>query len=270
MFGTVPKTLWHSTNPADTENRIALAARCLLIEDGNRRILVDTGLGNKQSEHFFSHYALWGADSLEGSLQKRGVHPDTITDVFFTHLHLDHCGGGTRWNKDRSGYELTFKNARYWTNQAHWEWALHPNLREKPSFRKENLLPIQESGQLCFVKPQHTPFAATSELGFGIHFVDGHTEKQMLPHLQYQGKTLVFAADLVPTVGHIPLPYILGYDTRPLLTFQEKDRFLEEAATKNWFLVLGHDPQHELCTVKHTEKGVRLNQVYTFKELFNI
>lgn len=269
MFGVVPKTLWNKTNPADAQNRIELAARCLLIEEGNRLILIDTGLGDKQSEAFFKHYALWDNNSLEGSLKNLGFHNNDITDVFFTHLHLDHCGGAAQWNKNRTGYEPTFKNANYWTNQAHWQWALHPNAREKPSFRKENLLPLQESGQLCFVQQQDKPFIANSELNFGIHFVDGHTEKQMLPQLQYQGKTVVFAADLVPTVGHIPLPYILGYDVRPLVSLQEKAPFLEQAAKNNWFLFLGHDPYYPLCTVKHTEKGVRLHQTYAFDELFS-
>ncbi len=268
MFGIVPKTLWSRTNPADANNRIDLAARCLLIEDGKRLILIDTGLGNKQSEKFFSHYHLWGEHSLESSLKKLGFHKDDITDVFLTHLHFDHCGGAVQWNKAGTGYEPTFKNANYWTNSAHWDWAIHPNAREKASFLSENLLPLQESGQLCFIDPKDAPFAATSELGFGIHFVDGHTEKQMLPHLHYKDKTLVFAADLIPTIGHIPLPYILGYDTRPLLTLQEKAQFLEEAAAKKWLLLLEHDAYHELCTLKQTEKGVRLDETYTFDEIF--
>lgn len=269
MFGIVPKTLWNKTNPADAHNRIELAARCLLIEDGNQLILIDTGLGNKQSEKFFSYYDLWGNASLEGSLATLGFHKDDITDVFLTHLHFDHCGGAVQWNADRTGYELTFKNAKYWTNAAHWAWATHPNAREKASFLKENLLPIQESGQLCFINQESTPFAKTSPLGFGIHFVDGHTEKQMLPHLTYKGKTLIFVADLVPTLGHIPLPYILGYDTRPLLTLQEKAQFLEEAAEKEWILFFEHDPHCELCTLQKTEKGVRLQESFSFNELFN-
>lgn len=269
MFGVVPKTLWHKTNPANAHNRIDLAARCLLLEEGNRLILIDTGLGNKQSEKFFSYYDLWGENSLERSLATLGFCANDITDVFLTHLHFDHCGGAVQWNKNRTGYEPAFKNATYWTNPAHWDWAIHPNAREKASFLKENLLPLQESGQLCFVQQKDTPFIETSELGFGIHCVDGHTERQMLPHLQYKGKTLVFVADLIPTVGHIPLPYIMGYDTRPLLTLQEKARFLEEAAEKNWLLFFEHDAYHELCTLKHTEKGVQLNEVFSFNDVFN-
>lgn len=269
MFGVVPKSIWHKTNPADVHNRIALTARCLLIEDGNRLILIDTGLGYKQSEKFFSYYDRGSGDSLDNSLNNLGFHSDDITDVFLTHLHLDHCGGAVQWNSDRTGYEPTFKRAKYWTNQAHWDWAIHPNAREKASFLPENIMPLHESGQLCFVDQKDAPFAETSELGFGIHFVDGHTEKQMLPHIQYKDKTLIFVADLVPTVGHIPLPYIMGYDTRPLLTFQEKAQFLEKAAEKEWLLFFEHDAHHELCTLKQTEKGIRLNEVFSFTEVFN-
>ena len=268
MFGVVPKLLWQRTNPADSNNMIDLAARCLLIEDGARLILVDNGLGNKQSEKFFSYYYLWGDHSLDGSLEKLGFHRDDITDVFLTHLHFDHCGGSIQWNKDRTGYEPAFKNARFWNNANHWEWAMHPNAREKASFLKENLVPMQESGQLNFVSKPESSFTPTSELGFGIHFVDGHTEKQMLPHIQYRDKTLVFVADLIPTVGHIPLPYVMGYDMRPLITLDEKDRFLNDAAENNWLLVFEHDAYNEICTVKKTERGVRLDQVYSFDEIF--
>ena len=268
MFGVVPKTLWSRTNPADANNLIDMAMRCLLIEDGDRLILIDSGLGNKQSDKFFSYYYLWGDHSLQNSLENLGFHADDITDVFMTHLHFDHCGGCVQWNKDRTGYEPGFKNAVFWSNQAHWDWAIQPNAREKASFLKENLLPMKESGQLQFIAPAKTNKQVFTELGFEILFVDGHTEKQMLPHIKYKGKTLVFMADLIPTTGHIPLPYVMGYDTRPLLTLKEKASFLNEAADNEFLLFLEHDAHHELCTLQHTEKGVRLEQTYSFNEVF--
>jgi glyoxylase-like metal-dependent hydrolase (beta-lactamase superfamily II) len=258
MFGVVPKALWSRTNPADNKNRIELAARSLLIEDGNRLILIDTGMGNKQGQKFFSHFDLWGNHSLDKSLQVAGFSRADITDVFLTHLHFDHCGGAVRWNKNQTGYELTFPNATYWSNEAHWEWATQPNAREKASFLSENLLPIQESGQLKFVRVPETTFAAESELGFGVLFVNGHTEKQMIPHISYNGKTLVFAADLLPTIGHLPLPYIMGYDVRPLETLKEKDMFLTNAVNNNFVLFLQHDTNNPLITLQHTDRGVRL------------
>tara|TARA_A100001011_G_scaffold37753_2_gene35754 strand:+ start:1194 stop:2057 length:864 start_codon:yes stop_codon:yes gene_type:complete len=258
MFGVVPKALWSRTNPADNKNRIELAARSLLIEDGNRLVLIDTGMGNKQGQKFFSHFGLWGNHSLDKSLQEAGFSRADITDVFLTHLHFDHCGGAVRWNKNQTGYELTFPNATYWSNEAHWEWATQPNAREKASFLSENLLPIQESGQLKFVRVPETTFAAESELGFGVLFVNGHTEKQMIPHISYNGKTLVFAADLLPTIGHLPLPYIMGYDVRPLETLKEKDMFLTNAVNNNFVLFLQHDTNNPLITLQHTDRGVRL------------
>lgn len=267
MFGVVPRTLWSRTNPADGNNMIDLAARALLVEDGNRLILIDTGLGNKQSEKFFSHYHLWGNHSLDSSLKKGGFHRDDITDVFMTHLHFDHCGGSVQWNRDRTGYEPAFKNAVFWTNEAHWNWATNPNVREKASFLTENLLPLQESGRLRFVSRGSNPFVEQSELGFGVLFVDGHTEKQMLPHINYKGKTLVFMADLIPTVGHIPLPYVMGYDVRPLLTMQEKAEFLENAVSEDYVLFFEHDAHNMLCTLKQTERGVRLDKALTLKDL---
>jgi glyoxylase-like metal-dependent hydrolase (beta-lactamase superfamily II) len=270
MFGVVPKILWQKTNPADVNNLIEMSLRCLLIEDGNRLILIDTGLGNKQSEKFFGYYHLYGNHSLDTSLAKVGFHRDDITDIFLTHLHFDHCGGSIQFNKGHTGYEPAFKNATFWSNAKHWQWATKPNAREKASFLKENIHPIQESGQLNFIKiAEGANFNTSDELGFGILFVDGHTEKQMIPHIQYQGKTIVFMADLLPTAGHIPLPYIMGYDTRPLLTLDEKAQFLEVAADKGYFLFLEHDARHELCTVKHTEKGIRLKQTHTFNDIFN-
>jgi glyoxylase-like metal-dependent hydrolase (beta-lactamase superfamily II) len=269
MFGVVPKVIWQRTNPADSNNLIDMSLRTMLIEDGNRLILIDTGTGNKQSDKFFSYYYFFGNFSLDTSLAKYGFHRDDITDVFLTHLHFDHCGGAIQWNKDRTGYEPAFKNAKFWSNKNHWQWAVEPNIREKASFLNENINPIEESGQLNFVNLQNSDFAQNTELGFDVLFADGHTEKQMIPHIHYKDKTIVFMADLLPTVGHIPLPYVMGYDTRPLLTMDEKAKFLNKAADNNYLLFLEHDATNELCTVKHTEKGVRLNETYKFNEVFN-
>ncbi|MEO5776379.1 MAG: MBL fold metallo-hydrolase [Flavobacterium sp.] len=267
MFGVVPKPIWTKTNPADENNMIDIAARCMLIEDGNSLIIVDTGMGNKQSDKFFGYYSLWGNHSLDKSLAKYGFHRDDVTDVFMTHLHFDHCGGSVNWNKDKTGYELAFKNAKFWTNDNHWEWATKPNLREKASFLSENILPMQESGQLNFIKRPEGDFLTKSELDFGIFFVDGHTEKMMLPHIQYQDKTIVFCADLIPTVGHLPLPYVMGYDTRPLLTLPEKAKFLNNAADNNFYLWLEHDAHNEIITVENTEKGIRLKEVFRCEDI---
>lgn len=269
MFGVVPKTIWSRTNPADNNNLIDLATRCLLIEDGNRLILIDTGMGDKQSEKFFGYYSLFGDYSLERSLQKHGFSKDDITDVFMTHLHFDHCGGSVDWNKDKTGYVPAFKNAKYWTNQEHWQWATAPNAREKASFLSENILPIQEAGQLHFIqKTSLTNTQTDSELGFGLFFADGHTEKQMIPLIKYQDKTIAFMADLLPTVGHLPLPYVMGYDTRPLLTLAEKEVFLKKAADENFYLFLEHDAHNQIITVQHTEKGVRLKDNFRCEDLF--
>ena len=267
MFGVVPKALWSRTNPADDKNRIELAARSLLIEDGNRLILIDAGMGNKQDNKFFRHYGLWGDHSLDKSLDNAGFSAADVTDVFLTHLHFDHCGGAVRWNKNRTGFELTFPNATYWSNKAHWEWATKPNAREKASFLSENLFPIQKSGQLKYVSKNGAAYTNESELGFGILFVDGHTEKQMIPHISFNGKTIVFAADLLPTAGHLPLPYVMGYDVRPLKTLQEKDSFLTKAADENFVLFMQHDAHNPLITVQHTEKGVRLLEILPVETL---
>jgi glyoxylase-like metal-dependent hydrolase (beta-lactamase superfamily II) len=267
MFGVVPKTIWNKTNPADNNNLIDIAARCLLIEDGSRLILIDTGMGDKQSDKFFGYYSLWGSHSLDKSLAKYGFHRDDITDVFMTHLHFDHCGGSIQWNKDRTGYEPAFKNATFWSNENHWQWATEPNVREKASFLKENILPMQESGQLRFIHRPEEDYLVKSELCFGILFVDGHTEKQMIPHLQYQDKTIVFCADLLATAGHIPIPYVMGYDTRPLLTMPEKTKFMNLAAENNYYLFLQHDAYNEIITVEKTERGVRLKDVFSADEI---
>jgi len=269
MFGVVPKVIWQKTNPADKNNLIDMSMRSMLIEDGNRLILIDTGVGNKQSDKFFGYYYLHGNFSLDSSLENLGFHRDDITDVFLTHLHFDHCGGSIQWNQSRTGYEPAFKNATYWSNKNHWDWAIHPNPREKASFLKENINPIEGSGQLKFIDVPESKFLMDSALGFDLLFADGHTEKQMIPHITYKDKTIVFMADLLPTVGHIPLPYIMGYDTRPLLTMDEKTIFMNNAVEKEYVLFLEHDAQNELCTVKQTEKGVRLDKTYSFNEVFN-
>ena len=267
MFGVVPKTIWNKTNPADENNLIDIAARCLLIEDGNRLTLIDTGMGNKQSEKFFGYYSLWGNHSLDKSLKNAGFHRDDITDVFMTHLHFDHCGGSVNWNKDKTGYEVAFKNAKFWTNDNHWEWATKPNAREKASFLHENLIPMQESGQLQFINRPDSDFGFSSELGFDIFYADGHTEKQMLPHINYNGKTIVFCADMLPTAGHIPIPYVTGYDTRTLLSMDEKQIFLNNAADNNYYLWLEHDAHNQIITVQHTEKGFRLKEVFKCEDV---
>ncbi|WP_445456354.1 MBL fold metallo-hydrolase [Flavobacterium sp. HNIBRBA15423] len=267
MFGVVPKTIWNKTNPADSNNLIDIAARCLLIEDGDRLILIDTGMGTKQSDKFFGYYHLWGNASLDKSLKEKGFHRDDITDVFMTHLHFDHCGGSVNWNKDKTSYEIAFKNAKFWTNENHWEWATKPNAREKASFLKENILPMQESGHLHFISRPKNGFLNESELGFGIFFADGHTEKQMIPMIKYKGKTICFMADLLPTAGHIPLPYVTGYDTRPLLSMDEKDIFLKTAVNQNYYLFLEHDAHNPIITLQNTEKGIRLKDVFTCEEI---
>ena len=264
MFGVVPKSIWQKTNPADSNNMIEMGMRSLLIEDGNKLILIDTGMGNKQSDKFFGYYYQFGDFSLDTSLASYGFHRDDITDVFLTHLHFDHCGGSIQWNKNQTGYEPAFKNAKFWSNQEHWNWATHPNPREKASFLEENILPIQESGQLNFISEN-----SFQQVGFNVLKMDGHTEKQMLPKIFYQGKTIIFMADLLPTIGHIPVPYVMGYDTRPLLTIKEKEAFLSEAADHDYFLFLEHDAYSEICTVLHTNKGVRLKETHKFKDIFN-
>lgn len=267
MFGVVPKTIWQKTNPADQNNMCNWSMRSLLIEDGNRLILVDTGIGDKQSEKFFSHYYLSDTVTLEGSLKQLGFSLEDITDVFLTHLHFDHCGGAIKWNKERTGFEPVFKNATYWSTENHWKWATEPNPREKASFLSENILPLQESGQLKFIE-RTGDFSKNVFNNFDVLFVDGHTESMMIPHIFYQEKTLVFMADLLPSVGHIPLPYVMGYDTRPLLTITEKEKFLNMATEKEFVLFLEHDSVNECCTLQQTDKGVRLDKSFQFSELF--
>ena len=266
MFGVVPKTIWQKTNPADSNNLTEVASRSLLIEDGKRLILIDTGMGNKQSEKFFSYYCRWGPFSLEKSLKEKGFHPDDITDVFFSHLHFDHCGGAIK--KDDNGLLVpAFKNAIFWSHKKHWKWATDPNPRERASFLRENILPIQESGQLKLLEGDDFILKDTP-LGFDVILVNGHTEKQMLPLINYKGKNIVFAADLIPTVGHLPIVYVMGYDTRPLLTMEEKNRFLNLACDQDYLLFLEHDVNHELIALQATDRGVRMNENHTLKTYF--
>lgn len=262
MFGVVPKSIWQKTNPADANNLCTLAMRCLLVEEGNRLVLIDTGIGNKQSEKFFSHYYLHGGDTLDDSLAALGFHRNDITDVLLTHLHFDHVGGAV----ERQGERLTpaFANATYWSNARHWDWAVHPNEREKASFLSENILPIEESGQLKFL----TVTDGIKFLpGFNIRFVSGHTEAQMLPVIEYHQETIVYVADLLPTAGHIPIPYIPAFDMFPLKTLTEKKQFLNEAAVNDYILYLEHDAVNECCTVQHTEKGIRLAETFMLSDI---
>lgn len=256
MFGVVPKSLWHRQQPADENNMCSWAMRCLLIEKGNQLILIDTGIGNKQDDKFFGHYYLHGNDSLIGHLNRLGFNPSDVTDVVLTHLHFDHCGGAIERN-DQGQLLPAFKNARFWSHQSHWQWATKPNAREKASFLSENILPIQESGQLNLLESLSFRFEVP-ELGLEFFLVNGHTEAQMLPIVKYQDKTLVFMADLMPSSVHVPLPYVMGYDVRPLLTMEEKSQILKEAAENNYILLLEHDPKFEACTVQMSERGPRL------------
>lgn len=269
MFGVVPKSIWSKVNPADEKNMCTWAMRCLLVEYENRLVLIDTGIGNKQDEKFFGHYYLHGDHSLEASLNAKGFSKEDITDVFLTHLHFDHCGGAIQWNKNRTGFEASFPNAEYWTNKRHWHWATEPNAREKASFLNENIMPLEESGQLRFVHlDQDTRFTAELLPGFKALIVNGHTDAQMLPMIDYKGQTVVFCADLLPSSGHIPLAWVMGYDTRPLLTLEEKSQFLEEAVDNNYLLFFEHDAYHELGSLKRSDRGVRLDSTMSFREVF--
>ena len=271
MFGVVPKSIWNKVNPADENNLCSWALRCLLIEDGNRLILVDNGNGDKQDAKFFSHYHLHGDDTLDKSLAKYGFHRDDITDVILTHLHFDHCGGTIRRDGDR--LVPNFKNATVWSNEEHWQWATHPNDREKASFLKENILPIQENDQLKFIPIPNrgNPLRQLASVNFAdsisIRIADGHTRAMMLPQIQYKDRTIVFMADLLPSQGHIPLPYVMGYDMFPMTTLDEKKTFLEEAVDNNYILFFEHDPKVECCTLQRTEKGIRPKDFFSLDSL---
>ena len=261
MFGVVPKSIWHPLYPADEKNMIPMAMRCLLVEDGNRLILIDAGMGTKQNDKFFGHYYLHGDYSLDKSLKDAGYHRDEITDVFLTHLHFDHCGGAIDWNESRSGYRPAFKNAQFWSNKEHWDWAIHPNGREKASFLKENIVPLEESGQLAFIEGD-----VFSE-NIQIIRVSGHTESMMLPLIHYKGRKILYAADLLPTPVHIPQAWVMAYDTRPLLTLEEKPRILEQAATENWVVFFEHDIQIECASLEQSDRGVRHAASFLLSEL---
>jgi glyoxylase-like metal-dependent hydrolase (beta-lactamase superfamily II) len=272
MFGVVPKSMWNKLNPADENNMCSWAMRCLLVEDGNRLVLIDNGMGDKQDAKFFGHYYLHGDDTLDKSLAKYGFSRNDITDVFLTHLHFDHCGGSII----REGEKLVpaFKNATYWSNEKHWNWAVQPNDREKASFLKENILPIQESGQLKFVDAPVNGFTSNGRLEtvslfdhFSIRFVNGHTEKMMLPQIQYKGHTLVYMADLLPSTAHLPIPYVMAYDMFPLTTLHEKKNFLREAVENNYILYFEHDHLNECCSLQMTEKGVRVAETFALSTL---
>lgn len=277
MFGVVPKSIWNKINPADENNMCSWALRCLLIEDGDRLILVDNGMGNKQDAKFFSYYYLHGDDTLDKSLAKYDFHRDDITDVFLTHLHFDHCGGSIIRQEDK--LVPAFKNATYWSNESHWKSATDPNEREKASFLKENILPIKESGQLKMVNGVPTAIGGAvvngrllnivSEIipGLSLKIVNGHTEAMMLPQIKYNDKTIVFMADLLPSQGHIPIPYIMAYDMQPLLTLNEKKIFLTEALENDYILFFEHDPQYECCTLHQTERGIRPKQFFKLDEI---
>jgi len=265
MFGVVPKSIWQKSNPADDNNMCTWAMRCLLIEDGDRLMLIDTGIGNKQDERFLKHYYLHGDHSLDSSLAAKGFHRDDITDVFLTHLHFDHCGGAIE--RDANGqFRPAFKNATFWSNEQHWEWATKPNKRERASFLSDNILPIQESGQLKFIE-RNADFQKEVFPGIDVLFADGHTDSQMIPHIQYKGRTVVFMADLLPSTGHIPLPFVMGYDTRPLITLSEKERFLDTAAAQDYVLFLEHDAYSSCCSVTMGERRVELGTKFDLSEV---
>ncbi len=263
MFGVVPKSMWQKLNPPDENNMCNWAMRCMLIEDEGRLILIDNGMGDKQSEKFFGHYYLNGDDTLEKSLTKHGVSKDDITDVFLTHLHFDHCGGSIERINDQ--LVPAFKNATYWSNENHWQWATKPNDREKASFLKENILPIRESGKLKFIEQQE---GIQFTKNINLRFVNGHTESMMLPEINYKDKTIVYVADLFPSIAHIPIPYVMAYDTRPLKTLVEKKSFLEEALEKDFILFFEHDPEIECCNLQLTDKGIRSKQTFKLENIF--
>jgi glyoxylase-like metal-dependent hydrolase (beta-lactamase superfamily II) len=260
MYGVVPKSIWQKLNPPDENNLCNWSMRCLLIEDGDRLILIDNGLGDKQDAKFFGHYYLNGDDSLLSSLRNAGFSPDDITDMFLTHLHFDHCGGGVK--NENGKLALTFKNAQYWSTERHWNLAVKPNAREKASFLKENILPMQESGHLNFVKENESPFKQ-----FDILFSLGHTDSMMIPKIKFNGKTVCYMADLLPSVGHIPMAYVMAYDTRPLVSMEEKEKFLNEAVDNNYVLFFEHDPVNECCTLIRTDRGIRADKTFKLSEI---
>jgi len=262
MFGVVPKVMWSKLYPCDENNLCNWSMRCLLIDTGDRKVLVDCGIGDKQSDKFMGHYYLNGEETLEGSLAEAGYTVNDITDLILTHLHFDHAGGAIRWNEDKTDYLPTFPNATYWTSRQQWEWGTHPNNREKASFLKENIFPIEEKGNLMLIEKESVIIP-----GISVRLFDGHTDGQVIPMIRYNGKTIVYMADLLPSAAHIPLPYVMSYDTRPLITMDEKQKFLNEAADNGYILFFEHDINHECCTVEHTEKGVRMKEAFRLADI---
>jgi glyoxylase-like metal-dependent hydrolase (beta-lactamase superfamily II) len=262
MFGVVPKVLWSKLYPADENNLCNWAMRCLLVVDGERKILIDNGIGDKQDWNFLRHYYLNGDDTLEKSLAKAGFTKEDITDVILTHLHFDHCGGSVEWNQDRTGYKLAFPNASYWVSRQQYDWAVEPNHRESASYLKENILPIEESGQLKLIEEEGEILPNIT-----IKLYHGHTEGQAIPHINYKGKTVVFGADLLPSASHVPMSWIMAYDTRPLITLEDKERFYKEAVDNEYVIFLEHDLYNECCTIHMTEKGVKVKETFTVQSL---
>ncbi len=265
MFGVVPRSLWGKHHPPDEKNLCTWAMRCLLVETDGHLILIDNGIGDKQDARFFSHYDLHGDDTLDKSLAKHGFSRADITDVFLTHLHFDHCGGSIV--RQGEGFVPAFKNATYWSNKYHWDWATQPNAREKASFLQENILPIQQSGQLKFVDLERKSEAENSYVkelfpGFDVLLVNGHTDAMMIPHIRYKDRTVCYMADLLPSTHHVPLPWVMAYDTRPLLTLNEKAAFLQRAADEQYVLFFEHDNVHQCATLERTEKGVKLKEAF--------
>ncbi len=263
MFGVVPKVLWHKQYPADENNLCNWALRCILVDTGDRRILVDNGCGDKQDDKFFSHLYLNGGYGLDGALDRHGYTPGDITDIVLTHLHFDHCGGGVKFNHEKTGFELTFPNAKYWVSRQQWAWAMNPNRREAASYLKENMLPMEESGQLFFIDENRELYP-----GFSVRLFNGHTEGQIIPFIRYNNKTIVFTADLIPSTVHIPVPWIMGYDTIPLMVMEEKESFMKEAFENCYILFFEHDVFHECCNLKDTPKGIRVKDTFTLEEYF--
>jgi glyoxylase-like metal-dependent hydrolase (beta-lactamase superfamily II) len=258
MFGVVPKSLWSKQYPADENNMCNWAMRCLLVVDGDRKILIDNGIGSKQDEKFLKHYFLNGDDSLESSLAKLGFTKDDITDMVLTHLHFDHTGGSIEWNDDKSDYVPAFKNATYWVSRAQWKWATEPNNREKASYLSENIYPMEKSGQLRIIDEEGELFP-----GFRVKIYNGHTDGQIIPHIEYKGRTVVYMADLLPSTVHVPIPWVMAYDTRPLLTLKEKEEFYKDAIAQEYILFFEHDLYHECCTIEETPKGPKVKSTFS-------
>jgi glyoxylase-like metal-dependent hydrolase (beta-lactamase superfamily II) len=264
MFGVVPKVLWNKLNPADDNNLCSWMMRCLLIEDGNRLILTDTGMGNKQDAKWLSYYYRHGEGDLIDSIRKAGFSENDVTDVILSHLHFDHCGGAVSWNSDRTAYQTTFKNARYWTHSEHFASASEPNAREKATFLKENIFPIQEAGQLFFIDKEKNPFEHIE-----ILTADGHTDKMLMPKVNYRGREILFIADTIPSLAHVHIPYVMGYDVRPLQTMIEKENLLNQVVKQNWILFFDHDPTHDCATIQLTEKGFKVAESGSLSEFVN-